>query len=46
VLLCSDVLCTNTFWREEMAGLEQLTGRRFLETHRQIELAGGFFIWD
>jgi hypothetical protein len=35
LLLYSDVLCTDAFWREGVARLREFTGRHLIETHRQ-----------
>jgi hypothetical protein len=45
MLLRDDVLRTQVIWREEMAGLEQVTSRHFNRTHRQKELVGGFSVF-
>jgi hypothetical protein len=47
VLLRSDVLRSDEFWREEMAGLEQdYKPAPQLDPPPEIELAGGFSILD
>ena len=46
LLLLCDVLRMRVFWREEVAGVEQLTSRHLILTHRQrLHWQVGFLFW-
>jgi hypothetical protein len=44
-LLCSDVLCKQDFWREEMVGLGNLQAIRSYEPTARLIWQVGFLFW-